>query len=152
MPHIPGSNRPPIPGAENPRPIAPDETITVSLRLRPASPDKANRIYQRGPRRRGAKPLTRAALASYVSASPVDAQIVEAFAHGAGLTVVGIDLARRTIMLRGPAPVVQKAFAVSLQRVTTPQGDFRQRTGSITIPEPLTDIVTGVFGLDNRPQ
>ena len=152
MPHIPGSERPPIPGAQNPRPLAPSETITVTVRLRPASPEKAARIYRRGPRRRGAKPLTRAALAALVSASPADVQVVEAFAHSASLTVIQVDLPRRTIMLRGPAPAVQKAFGVTLQCVTTPQGDFRQRTGTVTVPASLTDVVTGVFGLDDRPQ
>lgn len=152
MHRVPGSDRPPIPGAQNPRPLAPDETITVTVRLRPASPDKAARVYKRGPRRRGAKPLTRAALAAMVGASAADAQAVEAFAHTAGLTVVQVDLPRRAVVLRGPAPAVQKAFGVTLQRVTTPQGDFRQRTGSVTVPASLTDTVTGVFGLDNRPQ
>jgi kumamolisin len=152
MPYVPGSERPPIPGAQNPRPLAPDATIAVTVRLRPASPDKAARIYKRGPRRRGAKPLTRAALAALVGASAADAQAVEAFAHNAGLTVVQVDLPRRTVVLRGPAPAVQKAFGVTLQCVTTPQGDFRQRTGTIAVPASLTDVVTGVFGLDDRPQ
>src|SRR5579862_949886 len=126
--NVPGSNRPPIPGAQNPRPLAPDETITVSVRLRPASPEQAARVYKRGPRRRGAKPLTRAALAALVGASASDAQVVEAFAHNAGLTVVQVDLPRRTIVLRGPAPAMQQAFGVTLHCVTTSQGDFRQRT------------------------
>jgi kumamolisin len=152
MHDIPGSDRPPIPGAQNPRPVAPDETITVTVRLRPASPEKASRIYKRGPRRRGAKPLTRAALAAMVGASATDAQTVEAFAHAAGLTVVQVDLPRRTVVLRGSAPAAQKAFGVTLQCVTTPQGDFRQRTGTVTVPASLADVVTGVFGLDNRPQ
>jgi len=149
---VPGSDRPPIPGAQNPRPLVPSETITVTVRLRPASPDKADRIYKRGPRRRGAKPLSRAALAAIVSASPADAQAVEAFAHTSGLTVVQVDLARRTVVLSGSAPAVQKAFGVTLQCVTTSQGDFRQRTGSVVVPTNLADVVTGVFGLDNRPQ
>jgi kumamolisin len=152
MHHVPGSDRPPIPGASNPRPLAPGETITVTVRLRPASPDKASRIYKRGPRRRGAKPLTRAALSAMVGASTADAQAVEAFAHTAGLTVVEVDLPRRTVVLRGPAPLAQKAFGVTLQCVTTAQGDFRQRTGTVTVPANLADVVTGVFGLDNRPQ
>lgn len=149
--HVPGSERPPIPGAENPRALAPDEPITVTLRLRPASPEKAARIYQ--PRRRGAEPpLTRAALAALVGSSAADAQLVEAFAHTTGLTVIQVDLPRRTIVLRGPASLVQKAFGVTLHCVTTPKGDFRQRTGTVTIPESLAGVVTGVFGLDNRPQ
>jgi kumamolisin len=149
---VPGSDRPPIPGAQNPQPVSPDEAITVTVRLRPASPENAARVYSRGPRRKSGKPLTRAQLSALVSASPDDASAVEAFAHSAGLTVVQIDLPRRSIMLRGPARVVQKAFGVTLQRVSTPQGSFRQRTGSVTIPAPLADVVTGVFGLDDRPQ
>jgi kumamolisin len=149
---IPGSDRPPIPGAQNPQPLASDETITVTVRLRPASPEKAARIYNPGPRRRAGKPLSREALAALVSASPDDARAVETFAHGAGLTVTQVDLPRRTIMLSGPASQVQRAFGVTLQRVTTPKGTFRQRTGAVTVPESLAAIVTGVFGLDDRPQ
>lgn len=152
MPFVPGSDRPPIPGAQNPRPLTPDETITVTVRLRPASPEKAARIYKRGPRRRGAKPLSRAALAGMVGASPEDARAIESFAHTAGLTVVQVDLPRRTVVLQGPAHTVQTAFGVTLQCVTTPRGDFRQRTGSVTVPPALADVITGVFGIDNRSQ
>jgi kumamolisin len=87
-----------------------------------------------------------------VSANPEDARAVERFAHDSGLTVVQVDLPRRSVMLRGPASVVQKAFGVTLHCVTTPQGDFRQRTGTVVVPADLADIVTGVFGLDDRPQ
>jgi kumamolisin len=153
MPNIPGSNRPPIPGAQNPQPLSPSEIVTVTVRLRPASPEKAARIYEpQGPRRRSAKPLSRESLAALVSASPDDARVVEQFAHDSGLTVAEVSLPRRTIVLRGPAAAMQKAFGVTLQRVTTPEGTFRQRTGSVTVPGSLTDIVTGVFGLDDRPQ
>jgi kumamolisin len=68
------------------------------------------------------------------------------------LTVAGVDLPRRTVVLRGPAAAMQQAFAVTLHRVTTPEGDFRQRTGTVAVPASIADIVTGVFGLDNRPQ
>ena len=96
--------------------------------------------------------MSRATLGATVGASARDAHVVEAFAHGAGLTVVAVDLPRRSIALRGPARAMQQAFSVTLQHVESDAGAFRQRTGAISIPVRLAAIVTGVFGLDDRPQ
>jgi len=47
---------------------------------------------------------------------------------------------------------LQKAFNVELQEYSYPKGNFRGRTGVISVPSEYADIITGVFGLDNRPQ
>jgi kumamolisin len=44
------------------------------------------------------------------------------------------------------------AFGVELQRYDSPQGSYRGRTGPVHVPSALADIVTGVLGLDDRPQ
>jgi kumamolisin len=39
-----------------------------------------------------------------------------------------------------------------LKEYSHPQGNFRGRTGTLSVPAPYAAIITGVFGLDNRPQ
>src|ERR1700694_1420332 len=47
---------------------------------------------------------------------------------------------------------LQKAFNVELKEYKHPNGNYRGRTGSISIPAEYADIIQGVFGLDDRPQ
>lgn len=145
---VPGSTRAAVPGTRNARPLSATETIDVTVRLRAASEKNAKSALSRG----NAAPLTRAQLAAATGASAADARVVETFAHHAGLTVVSVDLARRAVVLRGLAPAMQQAFGVTLQRVDSDMGTFRQRTGEVHVPPALSAIVTGVFGLDDRPQ
>jgi kumamolisin len=151
---IPGSTRQPIAGAQAEGPVAGDEIIDITVRLREGQKTKAERVYRE--RALGSKesdaPLTREELAQRVGARPEDAQVVEAYAHEHGLTVLSVSLPQRTIQLRGPAAAVQQAFGVSLERVVAKGQSFRQRTGSVHVPNVLGEIVTGVFGLDDRPQ
>src|SRR5207244_4132532 len=58
----------------------------------------------------------------------------------------------RSVQLRGPASAMERAFGVALERVAAKGRSFRQRTGSVRVPAALSSIVTGVFGLDDRPQ
>jgi kumamolisin len=141
-------------GVESTSPIEAGATIDVTIRLRPASGAKAKQVYaKRSVRGRTApKRVARDALAALVGASPQDARAVESFAHDAGLTVVDVSLPRRSIVLRGTAAAMQAAFGVTLQRVETTTGAFRERTGDVHVPAALVQIITGVFGLDDRPQ
>src|SRR5690242_9201830 len=150
---VPGSGRQAIPGATPEGPVPGDEIIDVTIRLREGQKAKAARVYRE--RARGAatdEPLTREELAQQVAARPEDAQLVETYAHEHGLTVLSVDLPQRTIQLRGPADAMQKAFSVSLERVSAGGKSFRQRTGSVHLPAALSEVITGVFGLDDRPQ
>jgi len=47
---------------------------------------------------------------------------------------------------------MSEAFGVYLAHYQTPAGMHRGRTGVVTVPEDLAEIIEGVFGLDNRPQ
>ena len=66
--------------------------------------------------------------------------------------MVDADAARRTVILRGTVAQLSLAFGVELHQYDHAQGRFRQRTGPIYIPTELEAVITGVFGLDNRPQ
>jgi kumamolisin len=151
---VPGSARTPMRGVLHSSPVPAGATVDVTVRLRPASEAKAKQVYAKRSGR-GASPrkrVDRDALAALVGASPRDARAVESFAHEAGLTVVEVSLPRRSIVLSGTAAAMQTAFGVTLQSVETAAGTFRQRTGEVQVPSALSGIVTGVFGLDDRPQ
>ncbi|HET7115251.1 MAG TPA: S53 family peptidase, partial [Hanamia sp.] len=81
------------------------------------------------------------------SASKEDANRVEAFAHAHGLSTCEINLARRSIVLRGTLGDFETAFNTRLQSVN----NFRALTGEIQIPESLSSVITGIFGMDSRP-
>jgi kumamolisin len=55
-------------------------------------------------------------------------------------------------MLSGTVSSLEKAFNVEVKEYSHPQGNFRGRTGAISVPAEYADIVKGVFGLDNRRQ
>jgi kumamolisin len=112
-------------------------------------------------RRKGNRPLvssgilprvSREEFAQKLGADPADAQAVEQFAHHNHLTVVATSLEKRRVVLRGNVKHLSKAFGVKLMICRNSQtGDtFRGRTGPLTIPEELKDIVVAVLGLDDR--
>jgi kumamolisin len=84
-------------------------------------------------------------------ADPTDIAAIEAFAHENCLTVVESSAARRSVVLKGTAANMQTAFGTKLAHYTITAGEYRGRTGPLTIPANLHDIVTAVLGLDNRP-
>jgi kumamolisin len=149
---IEGSERAPAEGASRIGPVDEGQLIDVTIRLRPAVSGKARQVYGASRRKAPRRPLTREALGALVGASAADARKIERFAHDAGLTVVEVSLPRRTIVLRGPAAAMQRAFGVSLERFQARDGSFRHRTGAVTVPDELAGLITGVFGLDDRPQ
>jgi len=100
----------------------------------------------------GSPPVPRARFAELYGADPAEVKQIEQFAADFGLTVGPIDLARRSLILRGKVAYVNEAFGTQLQLFQSPQGTYRGRTGELTVPSHLADIVTGVFGLDSRPQ
>jgi kumamolisin len=149
---VEGSERGPLAGAERVGPVDERALIDVTVRLRAAVANQARRVYQ-GPKQKGAsRALSREALGRLVGASTEDAKTVERYAHDAGLTVVEVSLPRRTIVLRGTAGAMQQAFGVSLESARLAQRTFRHRTGPVTLPADIASLVTGVFGLDDRPQ
>jgi kumamolisin len=149
---IEGSERTPAAGADRVGPVDAGALVDVTLRLRPAVARNAGKVYRRGKGKRQGRPLTRETLGTLVGASAADARRIEAYAHQAGLTVVEVSLPRRTVVLRGTADAMQRAFGVSLETFRVEERTFRHRTGSVTVPAEIAGLVTGVFGLDDRPQ
>lgn len=151
---IPGSSRTPVPGATSAGSPPPNERIQVSVLLRPKKPYAALRTSTalKAVRPRERAYLSREEFARLYGADPKDEKKLEAFAHGYGLTVTQVDLARRTVMLAGTVAQLEAAFGVHLELCQHEGRTYRSRTGELTIPRALGGIVEGVFGLDNRRQ
>lgn len=150
---VSGSQRLPVRGARLIHDSHPDQTIEVSLRLRsksPATQEELPNLLQD----KTFVPMTRESYESQHAADPSDLEKIRKFADDHGLKVdnKNTDLARRTVVLSGTVSALQKAFHVELKEYSHPSGNFRGRTGEISVPEEYADIITGVFGLDNRPQ
>ncbi len=150
---ISGSERQPVRGARLIHNSHPDQTIEVSIRLRPKSEVK-RRELRSALDKPGFKQMSRTDFENAHGADPADLNQIKKFAQEFGLTVreTGTEVARRTVMLSGTVSNLQKAFNVELKEYSHPKGNFRGRVGAISVPADYADIVTGVFGLDNRPQ
>jgi kumamolisin len=150
---ISGSERKPVRGARLIHNSHPDQTIEVSIRLRPKSEAK-HRELRSALENPGFKHMSRADYENAHGADPADVNQIKKFAHEFGLKVyeTGTELARRTVMLSGTVTNLQKAFNVELKEYSHPKGNFRGRVGAISVPSEYADIIKGVFGLDNRPQ
>jgi len=117
--------------------------VTIVLRPRarvPGAPDPA-------------KPYpTRADYALAYGASPADIALVERFALDAELLVLESNAARRSVVVEGTLEALGRAFGTTMSRYVRGDVTFRARTGTLSVPRALDGIVTGVFGIDTRPQ
>ena len=139
---LPGSDKEPLAGARSVGPVPPDESVQVTVLLRPRA------IPAGAP-----SPVMPGRYEELYGARPEDVAAVEAFAARQGLVVSDQSLARRTVTLTGPAAALGRAFRVELSQGVTGDGlAYRARAGAISVPLPLARVVEGVFGLDDRPQ
>jgi kumamolisin len=150
---ISGSERHSVRGASLIHNSHPDQTIEVSIRLRPKAEAKFKELRS-ALEKPGFKPMSRTEFESAHGADPADVNQIKKFAEEFGLQVheTGTELARRTVMVSGTVSNLQKAFNVELKEYSHPKGNFRGRVGAISVPSEYAGIIKGVFGLDNRPQ
>src|SRR5262245_28654759 len=138
---IPGSEKAPLPGGKI-LGDAPDDDVldvTVRVRRRAELPSLAEAAA------RGAR-LTKQQYAQQYGAAPEDLAKVEQFARQYGLKVELASSERRSVILSGRVGDFERAFGVRLQSCELGDERYRTRSGSITIPEELRDVVIGVFG------
>jgi kumamolisin len=151
---LPGSARAPLPDAHVVGPMALDERLEVTVRVRPRSSLQAlatsKPMTAHLPRER--QYMSRDDHAARHGADPQDLAAVAAFAKRHGLTVVESSGARRSLVLSGTVAALSNAFGVVLEHYEHPHGSYRGRTGVVHVPANLAPIVEGVFGLDDRPQ
>lgn len=138
-----------LPGSERTAPehdqvggIDPELRATVSLYLRGAPPPEP-----------GDTALSRADFAGSFGADAQDVELLGRFAADHGLELGGVDLGRRRVELTGSLGALAAAFGTSLALYRAPDGTtYRGRSGALEVPTELAGVVTGVFGLDERPQ
>ncbi|MBV9999256.1 MAG: VCBS repeat-containing protein [Verrucomicrobia bacterium] len=157
-----GSERQPSATAQllGPSPAEDAVRISVVVRRRPdgmPTPD-FDYFLKTPPRQR--QRLSEGDFAARYGAAPDDIALVVKFAQEHGLAVEETHLARRTVTISGTVAQMNNAFAVNLGRYEHEVQDgsrdpvhtevYRGREGFVHIPAELQDIITGVFGLDNR--
>jgi kumamolisin len=98
--------------------------------------------------------LSRSELAGEIGARDEDVAAVRSFAAESGLEVGEVDAARRAVELRGTVDAMARAFgAEELGLFEHPSGvSYRGRRGPLTVPRGLDGVITGAFGIDERPQ
>lgn len=143
---LPGSRREPFTSSATPVPDDEQIEATLILRRREPVPDEVLR-----------NPLPRDEFVRKYGADPADIDAVVAEAKAAGAEVTGVDAGERRIRIRARASVVQALFGTTLQSATHEpsagaSAQFRQRSGTLSVPEPMKDRVVAVLGLDDRPQ
>lgn len=151
---LPGSERKVAQGATVIGNCDPAERIEVFVMLRRQQQAQFDALMKRiEAGDASVKPLSREALAQDYGAAPADIAKVRAFAAAHGLTVAREDPAARSVLLSGTIAQFQSAFEVKLERYQHhTAGQFRGRTGTISVPDDLHGVVEAVLGLDNRPQ
>jgi len=118
---------------------------TILLR-RPGGEDAADQLLL------GATPQVSSADAeAATAASREDIAQVSAFAEQHGLAVKNADPAKRTVRVQGTAAQMQKAFGVDLGLVSEKGDQYLSHREAISIPQSLSNLVTAVLGLDQRP-
>ena len=146
-----GSERSELPGvrpAAAPLDASQVITITVMLRRKAALPAALAE---------GADTVSTSQLGDRYGADPDDAQLVAEVLGEYGLTVTESDLPSRRLKVSGTIAAMQSAFGTTLTAVSSPdpggsgQVLHRYRTGSLSVPSRLSEIITGVIGLDDRP-
>jgi kumamolisin len=156
------SERVPVPGSE--RELTAGHTriggvdlgaeVDVTVYVRPRSAlDWVDEECARPPANR--RLAAREEWAGAHGAADEDLMAVTAFAHEAGLTVTSVSAARRAVALHGSLQALADAFGARIEgRYGAPPGagEYRARTGPLTVPAHLEGVVVGVFGIDNRPQ
>jgi kumamolisin len=141
-----GSERAPLSGATLVGPTDPNQLVEVSVIIKQRRELKLEHLQGRT--------LSHDEFASAYGAEPEHIERVRTFARDNNLQTVETreETARRTIKVLGTVANLEKAFGVTLHDYEHPKARYRGRTGAIHLPAELSDVVQGVFGLDNRPQ
>jgi kumamolisin len=151
---IKGSERKPLSGARILQATRPDERIEVMVKVRPRAPlanlDSSPALTSKLPKQR--KYLSREEFEKSYGANPDDLDKITAFAKSHNLIVVDSSGARRSVLLSGTVGDFNTAFGVILKDFEYSNGTYRGRTGAVTVPAELSEVVVGVHGLDNRVQ
>jgi len=147
---VPGSQKQKLPRAKIVGDVDPEQRIeiTVVLRRRGGSEGLESVLSAAAA---PPKAVSREEFAGQLGADPADVAKVEAFAHAHDLEVVDVNRDSRRIRVAGSIEDLTAAFRPKLKRAKAGNRVVRTRTGGISVPDELGDIVVAVLGFDNRP-
>ena len=147
-----GSERNPRKGAKLVGPADPNETVSLSIRVRrkPGSPQLPDMEHWARTLPANREYISRENFAATYGAAQEDLDKVTEFAKANNLVVKEVSIPRRTVEVTGTVDQMSKAFAVKLDMYKTDQEMYRGREGAVHLPKDLAERVEGVFGLDNR--
>lgn len=148
---LPRSERAVPPHATHIGRTQPQQVISVSLIVRRKNPLDLQAL--------GGRHVSREEFDAQYAADPADFEALRQFAHRHGLTVdeSASSLSRRTLVVRGTAAAMEKAFGVELhdyEETATPGRSARRFhgfTGSVSVPDTQAARIEAVLGLDARP-
>lgn len=142
---LPRSERKAPVGATDTGRTAPQQLLSVSVIVRRKSPLSLAELKGRI--------LTREEFDAKYGARSSDFEKLRKFAAEYGLSVdeFSSSLSRRTLVLRGTAQNLEKAFNVELHNYKDAQKTFHCFTGSVSLPEEHAGVVEAVLGLDATP-
>jgi kumamolisin len=141
---LPGSGRSVLAGALPGTALDPSTRIEVTLVLRRRAEPVAAAFT--------AAPLSPAELAQTYGADPVDVATVERELAAAGVQVLAVDAASRRVRAAGTVAALSELFGTSLRAAEVEGVAVRHRSGELSVPAGLADVVIAVLGLDDRPQ
>ena len=130
--------------------------LTLLLRERPGAPSVQQTLTWLHAEPEARRRVNRGALAAQHGFARDDRDRVAAWAQAHGMQVLGEDPATRRMTVRASATRAAALFGVHLEhfRWTAPSGatvEYRGHLGPVRVPFAIADMVTGVYGLDDRP-
>jgi hypothetical protein len=160
-----GSERRFSPKAKSLGPIQGREefSVTIVLRRRADGPPMPGLDYFTNTPPRMRDRLSSEEFTAKYGAHPDDINAVTKFATEHGLEVTKVHAGRRHVVLTGTADQFSRAFGVTFSQFEVPgrksfrslpvstTRKYRDHEGFVHIPQNLSDIIVGVFGLDNAP-
>lgn len=126
------------------------DLVEVSVYLRPRTALPRHAALD-GPSLRRLPRLSHAELGERHGAELSDVAAVRRFAARHRLRIIDVHAGRRRVCLAGSARAMERAFDTELHQARLGERCFRVRARPHRLPPELTGIVTGVFGLDERP-
>jgi kumamolisin len=150
--NVQGSERRPARGARRVSDADPTEKFSFTVRVRrrvdaPALPDQS--YWAANPTGSARFPSPDKVLAN-ASAAQGDLDKVTDFARSHGFEIVEVSAARRTVRLSGTVDQANRTFAIELGQYESDEETYRGREGAVSLPTDVADVVSGIFGLDNR--
>jgi kumamolisin len=141
---FPKSERQAVPGATVAGKTDPQSNISVSVIVKRKNPLDLAKVGRH---------LSQEEFSERYAADPANFEHLRDFAHKHGLTVDegASSLARRTLVLRGPASKMEAAFGVTLNDYVKNGKKFHSYIGTISMPQEHAEPVEAVLGLDNHP-